>query len=75
MVVVTDELAGTNPEAVDELYRLLEAGKKAAGLPAAGGPDMVPFGKDANRPALKLLVSYAKQQGLLARPVIVDDLW
>lgn len=75
MVVVTDELAGANPEAVAELYRLLEAGKHAAGLPAPGGVDLAPFGKDANRPALELLVSYAKQQRLLTRPVNVDDLW
>ena len=31
MVVVTDELARARPEAVAELYRLLEAGKRAAG--------------------------------------------
>ena len=31
MVVVTDELARANPHAVAELYRLLEAGKRAAG--------------------------------------------
>ncbi len=30
MVVVTDDLARTNPQAVAELYRLLEAGKAAA---------------------------------------------
>ena len=31
MVVVTEELACANPGAVAELYRLLEASKKAAG--------------------------------------------
>ncbi len=73
MVVVPEELAAAQPEAVAELYRLLEAGKQAAGLPP-GGPDMAPFGKDANRPSLELLISYAAQQGLLARPLTVDDL-
>jgi len=75
MVAVTEELARANPEAVAELYRMLEAAKRAAGLPAAGGLDMNPFGKDAVRPPLELLISYATQQGLLARPVAVDDLW
>ncbi len=37
MVVVTEALAHANPEAVAELYRLLEAGKKASGLPAPVG--------------------------------------
>ena len=73
MVVVTDELAQSNPKAVAELYRLLEAGRKAA---AQQGPiDMVPFGKDANRAALELLISYTAQQGLTPRRLIVDELW
>ncbi len=75
MVVVTDELAAAKPEAVDELYRLLEAGKKAAGLPVPGAADTTPFGKEANRPCLELLISYAEQQGLLPRPLTVDELW
>lgn len=75
MVVVTDELMQSNPHAVAELYRLLEAGKKAAGMPAAGGLDTTPFGKEANRPCLELLISYAAQQGLLTRPLTVDELW
>ena len=75
MVVVTEELTQSNPQAVAELYRLLEAGKKAAGIPAAGGLDTIPFGKEANRPCLELLISYAAQQGLLTRPLTVDELW
>jgi 4,5-dihydroxyphthalate decarboxylase len=78
MVVVKDELARSNPAAVAELYRLLEAGRKAAGkeseLPA-GGIDTAPFGKEANRPCLELLISYAVQQGLIARRLAVDELW
>jgi len=74
MVVVTDELKRANPAAVAELYRLLEASKKAAGAPA-GGIDTAPFGKEANRPCLELLISYAVQQGLLPRPLSVDELW
>jgi 4,5-dihydroxyphthalate decarboxylase len=58
MVVVTDELACANPKAVVELYRLLEEGKKAAGVPATDKVDTVPFGRGANRRCLDLLISY-----------------
>jgi 4,5-dihydroxyphthalate decarboxylase len=74
MVVVTEELACSNPKAVTELYRLLEAGKKVAGMPA-GGIDTAPFGKEVNRPCLELLNSYAAQQGLISRRIDFDDLW
>ena len=73
MVVVTEELARGNPQAVAELYRLLEAGKRAAGRP--GPIDTSPFGKDANRPCLELLIGYALQQGLISRRLAVDELW
>ncbi len=75
MVVVKEELARTKPRAVAELYRLLEAGKAAAGAPAPRQVDTAPFGKEANRPCLELLISYATQQGLIPRPLKVDELW
>ena len=75
MVVVTDELARAKPQAVAEFYRMLEESKKAAGLPAAGQIDTAPFGKEANRPCLELLISYAVQQGLIPRRLDVDELW
>ncbi len=75
MVVVTDELKRSNPAAVAELYRLLVAGKKAAGLPASGQVDTIPFGKDACRPCLDLLISYAVQQGQIPRRLNADELW
>ena len=75
MVVVTEALARANPQAVAELYRLLEASKKAAGLPAAGQIDTAPFGKEANRPCLELLMSYAVQQKLVPRRLEFDELW
>lgn len=75
MVVVTDQLAREKPDAVAELYRLLQAGRKAAGGPEPGQPDTAPFGKEANRPCLELLISYAVQQNLIPRRLAVDDLW
>jgi 4,5-dihydroxyphthalate decarboxylase len=75
MVVVTDDLARSHPQAVAELYRLLEAGRQAAGMPAPGEPDTAPFGKAKNRPCLELLLSYAVQQGLISRRFEADELW
>ncbi len=74
MVVVTDEFAKAHPEAVTELYRMLEASRRAVGEPK-GSIDTTPFGREANRPCLELLISYAVQQGLIARRPSVDELW
>jgi 4,5-dihydroxyphthalate decarboxylase len=75
MVVATDELARAQPEAIAEFYRLLEAGKAAAGLPKSGEIDGSPFGRETNRPCLELLISYALQQDLIPRKLSVDELW
>jgi 4,5-dihydroxyphthalate decarboxylase len=74
MVVVTDEFAKAKPAAVAELYRMLEAGRAAAGAPKAG-IDTTPFGNAANRPCLELLISYCLQQQLIGRRLNVDELW
>jgi 4,5-dihydroxyphthalate decarboxylase len=73
MVVVTEELAKANPDAVAELYRLLEASRKAAGQ--SGPVDTAPFGKEVNRRCLELLIGYAVQQRQIPKPLSVDDLW
>lgn len=73
MVVVTEELARANPDAVAELYRLLEASRKAAGQ--SGPLDTAPFGKEANRRCLELLISYAGQQRQIPRALSVEELW
>jgi 4,5-dihydroxyphthalate decarboxylase len=73
MVVVTDELARDNPKAVAELYHLLEAGRQAA--PPKGEFDIAPFGKDKNRAALELLMSYAVEQRLVSKAIPIDELY
>jgi 4,5-dihydroxyphthalate decarboxylase len=73
MVVVTDELARDNPKAVAELYQLLEASRQAA--PPKGDIDTAPFGKETNRKALELLMSYAVQQQLVSRAIPVEELY
>src|SRR6187551_2105558 len=73
MVVVTDGLVRSNPAAVAELYRLLEEGRKAA--PPPGTIDTAPFGKEANRKCLELLMTYCEQQKLILRRLNFDELW
>jgi 4,5-dihydroxyphthalate decarboxylase len=75
MIVMTDEVARAHPEAVAEFYRLLEKSKAAAGLPKAGEIDTAPFGREANRPCLEMLIAYAVRQNLIPRKLAVDELW
>lgn len=75
MVVVKGELARREPERVAALYKLLEAGKKAAGATGKDGIDTTPFGIDANRPCLDMLIGYAVQQQLIPRRLTVDELF
>ncbi len=75
MVVVTEKLAKTNPEAVKEIYRLLAQGKTAAGLPKVGAIDFLPFGLAACRPGLQTIIDYALQQSLIPRKIAVEELF
>ncbi|MDI3468379.1 MAG: hypothetical protein OJF62_000442 [Pseudolabrys sp.] len=74
MVVVTDEFKRARPDAVAELYRLLEAARRTV-PPRADGMDLAPFGKDANRACLELLMGYAAQQKLVRRPTAFEEMW
>lgn len=75
MVVVTEKLAKSNPEAVREVFMLLKASKQAAGLPKPAAPDMLPYGLEACRPSLEIMIRYQEQQKLLPRPLTVDELF
>jgi 4,5-dihydroxyphthalate decarboxylase len=75
MVVVTADLARSQPETVREVYRMLLAGKRACGSPKPGGLDMQPFGFEACRPALKMIIDYCVQQQLIARRFAVEELF
>jgi 4,5-dihydroxyphthalate decarboxylase len=75
MVVATQTLSRSDPEAVRDVFRLLVASKRAAGLPKPGGIDFLPFGFDACRPALELMIKFALQQRLIPRPLAVEDLF
>jgi 4,5-dihydroxyphthalate decarboxylase len=75
MVVVTKELSRSQPDIVREVYRMLKTAKKAAGLPKTGEVDFYPFGVEACRPALQMIINYAVQQKLIPRPFEVDELF
>jgi 4,5-dihydroxyphthalate decarboxylase len=75
MVVARAALAQEQPDVLREAYRLMRRSKEAAGGAPAGGPDLVPFGIDATRPALALMLDYALAQGLIPRAMTVDELY
>ena len=71
-VVVSGALAGSDPEAVREVFRMLKQSKQMVG-PAE--PDPIPFGVEDLRPSLGLIVDYAAQQGLIPKAFGVDELF
>jgi 4,5-dihydroxyphthalate decarboxylase len=74
MVVVTESLSRSRPDLVREVYRMLKQAKQAAG--AAGTDfDFHPFGVEACRPALRMIINYAVQQRLIPGPFEVDELF
>lgn len=75
MVVVKESLSKYNPDAVREVFRLLVASKKAAGLPLAGSVDAAPIGIDAVRPGLEVAIDCVYRQRLIPRRFTVDELF
>jgi 4,5-dihydroxyphthalate decarboxylase len=75
MVTVKTALCRSAPDAVGETYRLLEASKRAAGLPKPGQTDMNPFGIEENRRNLEVAIETTFQQGLIPRRFAVDELF
>jgi 4,5-dihydroxyphthalate decarboxylase len=75
MVVVKSALAKSDPAAVREIFRMLQAAKKAAGLPKPGAIDTIPFGFAAVKPALELMSSYALEMKIIPRRFSVEELF
>ena len=75
MVVVKESLSKSNPDAVREIFRMLLASKKAAGLPKAGAIDFAPFGFDAVKTALDLMSSYCLEMKLIPKRYSVEELF
>jgi 4,5-dihydroxyphthalate decarboxylase len=68
IVVAKDALLAAHPWLAEELMRLFLASRDAA-------DSTVPFGIDANRPAIELLMRYAAEQGLIPRAFSVEELF
>lgn len=73
LVVMTETLAKSRPDIVAGFYDLLKRNKDMMGSAAA--PDLVPFGIEANRKPLELIVDYAFQQALIPRRYAVEELF
>lgn len=73
LVVVTEQLARSRPDVVEGVYDLLKRSKYQMGQ--AANPDLVPFGIEANRKSLELIIDYAFQQALIPRRYAVEDLF
>jgi 4,5-dihydroxyphthalate decarboxylase len=69
MVVVSEALSKTHPDAVREVFRLLQQSAAAAG---AASPQ---FGAEEMRRSLQMIIRYTAQQGLIPREYAVDELF
>jgi 4,5-dihydroxyphthalate decarboxylase len=75
MVAVNLELCQTQPQLLREVYDLLLKSKQLAKPDQAQKLDLTPFGIEANRRSLDLLIRYSYQQGLIPRAYAVDELF
>jgi len=75
MVVVAEEFAKENPDQVREVFRMLKASKAKGAAPDKGAIDFCPFGLEALRRPLEVIIRYAAQQGLIPRAYAVDELF
>ncbi|WP_299450289.1 phosphate ABC transporter substrate-binding protein [uncultured Pigmentiphaga sp.] len=74
MMAIDRSLCEQRPDVVREIYRLLQESKAEARRGSAS-PDLTPFGVDANRRALELIVRYAYEQRLIPQCYAVDELF
>jgi len=70
MVVVSAALSNNHPEAVREVFRLLQ--QSAAVAPVAAVPK---FSAGEMRRSLEMIIGYTAQQGLIPRAFAVDELF
>jgi 4,5-dihydroxyphthalate decarboxylase len=68
VVVVKDALLAEHPWLAAELMRLFNESKRRA-------DDSIPYGVEANRPAIDLLMRYAARQGLIPRAYAAHELF
>src|SRR5438552_345036 len=74
-IVYNIERGPLAPDAVREIYRLLAESKKAAKLPKPGEFDTHPFGLEANRRSLEVVIDTVYQQRMIPRRFAVEELF
>jgi 4,5-dihydroxyphthalate decarboxylase len=76
MMVVRSAIAGSRPDVVKEIYRVLRESRRAAPPPADGGLlDPWRFGVEPNRRSLEIIIDYSFRQKLIPRRFSVDELF
>lgn len=74
LLTVRGELAQSRPNLILELVRMFREAKAAA-PPRSDGRDPYPTGRSALQPAVRLALRYMAEQGLLPRPLRIEDVW
>jgi 4,5-dihydroxyphthalate decarboxylase len=72
MMAIRADIARERPDVVREIYRMLVEGRQYAPEAAAKLPA---FGLEANRKALEMAIDWAREQGIIDRPMTVDSLF
>ena len=75
MVMVRKDMFQHRPDIVTQIYLLLAQSKARAERDKPGAVDLTPFGVEANRKALEVLIRNATDQKLLPRPLTVDEIF
>lgn len=75
MMVVKESLSKSTPDTVREIYRLLSESKKAANLPKPGELDTTPFGLEANRHNLEVVIDTVYRQKMIPRRFMIEELF
>ena len=74
LMCVDKDLADARPDVVAEIFRMLKE-SKAAMPPTADGIDFHPFGVEALRKPLELVMQYSVEQKIIPRAFAVDELF
>ena len=75
MVMVRKDMFQLRPDIVTQIYLLLAQSKAHAEGSQPATVDLTPFGVEANRKALEVLIRNATDQKLLPRPLTVDEIF
>ncbi|HEY5622277.1 MAG TPA: phosphate ABC transporter substrate-binding protein [Gammaproteobacteria bacterium] len=75
IAIVRSALVESRPDVVRELYRLLKESRMRTEPPPGGADDSLRFGRRALQPAVERLAEASLAQGLIPRPLSMDELF